>query len=163
MTARSHGWAVARDEAAVGVTCVALAVTAALSLHGGLVADGQTRTPALSVTPIATVSSLSGRSVYADVAGPDGALPEQVAIDTHASTPAGGELSVWVCSRHWRTATGACPGRAALVEATGPPSRIALVSVPPSMAARDAVHFRFVLAGPSGSGGGVLTLSVVPA
>ena len=162
MTARTHGWAVARDEAAVAVTCVALAVTAVLSLHGALVATGPSRALALTVTPIATESSLSGRSVYADVAGPDGALPEQVAIDTHAPTLPGGELSAWVCSRRWVTATGACPGRAALVEAPGSPSRIALVSVPPSMAAGDAAHFRFLLAGQPGNGGGALTLSVVP-
>ena len=162
MTTGVHGWAVVRDEAAVGVTCVALAVTAALSLHGALVARGPSRALALTVTPIATVTSLSGRSVYADVAGPDGALPEQVAIDTHAPTSAGGELSAWVCSRRWVTATGACPGRIAQVEAPGAPSRIALVSVPPSMAAGDAAHFRFVLAGPPGNGGGALALSVVP-
>ncbi len=162
MTTRAHGWAVARGEVAVGVTCVALAVTAVLSLHGALVARGPSRALALTVTPIATVTSLSGRSVYADVAGPDGALPEQVAIDTHAPTLAGGELSAWVCSRHWVTATGACPGSASLVEAPGAPSRIALVSVPRAMAVGDAAHFRFVLAGLPGTGGGALTLSVVP-
>lgn len=162
MTARAHGWALAREEAAVGLTCVVLAVTATLSLHGTLVASGPSRVLALTVTPIATVSSLSGRSVYANVVSTDGALPERVAVDTRAPTSAGGELSAWICSRHWVTATGVCPGRAALVEAPGAPSRIALVSVPPSMAARGAAHFRFMLGGPSGSGGGALAVSVVP-
>jgi hypothetical protein len=162
MTTHAHGWGLARDEAAVGVTCVVLAVTAALSLHGTLEANGPPRAVTLTVTPIATVSSVSGRSLYADVVDTGGELPEQVAIDTHAPTSARGELSAWVCSRHWVTATGACPGRATLVEAPGAPSRVALVSVPPSMAAGDAAHFRFVLAGPPGNGGGALTLSAVP-
>ena len=163
MTRRPRWLPLAADELAIGVTCVVLAVTAAVSLHGSLATGGLPRAHGIAVTPVGTVPTATGRSLYADVATPGSALPRWVVVESYASPSAGAELTAWVCSRPWVTATGDCSGRSALVEAPGAVSRSALVAVPRSMASGDVVHFRFVVSGQLGGGDPTLAVSMAAA